>query len=70
VGFLAVGYFWLLALPLSHLGTDTYVDENALQPSQVPYLAFFPFMLIIFAYRLTLIGTGEMLTVPIRFLGT
>jgi len=33
---LAIGYLWLLALPLSELGVDTYVDENALQPSQVP----------------------------------
>ncbi|KAI0273306.1 Gaa1-like protein [Gloeopeniophorella convolvens] len=31
----AVGYLWLLALPLPQLGTGTYIDENALQPSQV-----------------------------------
>jgi hypothetical protein len=34
-GLLAVGYLWLFALPLSQLGKDTYIDENALQPSQV-----------------------------------
>jgi hypothetical protein len=33
---LAAGYFWLFALPLSQLGVGTYIDENALQPSQVP----------------------------------
>lgn len=33
---LAAGYLWLFALPLSQLGINTYIDENALQPSQVP----------------------------------
>ncbi|KAH9981003.1 Gaa1-domain-containing protein [Lactifluus volemus] len=32
---MAIGYLSLLALPLSQLSTGTYVDENALQPSQV-----------------------------------
>jgi hypothetical protein len=39
-GLLVVGYLWLFALPLSRLGKDTYIDENALQPSQVPLCAF------------------------------
>lgn len=33
---LSAGYLWLLVLPLSKLGINTYIDENALQPSQVP----------------------------------
>jgi len=37
---LAAGYLWLFALPLSQLGVDTYIDENALQPSQVPEAVF------------------------------
>jgi hypothetical protein len=36
LGLLSAGYLWLLVLPLSQLGIDTYIDENALQPSQVP----------------------------------
>ncbi|KAH8116816.1 Gaa1-like protein [Phellopilus nigrolimitatus] len=32
---LAVGYLWLLVLPSSLLGRGIYIDENALQPSQV-----------------------------------
>lgn len=36
LGLLSAGYLWLFALPLPQLGIDTYVDENALQPSQVP----------------------------------
>ncbi|KAI0306324.1 hypothetical protein B0F90DRAFT_735597 [Multifurca ochricompacta] len=32
---LVAGYLWLLVLPLSWLGERTYIDENALQPSQV-----------------------------------
>jgi GPI-anchor transamidase subunit GAA1 len=35
LGLLSAGYLWLFALPLSQLGIDTYIDENALQPSQV-----------------------------------
>ncbi|KAH9998091.1 Gaa1-like protein [Russula compacta] len=35
LGLLTAGYLWLLALPLPQLGIDTYIDENALQPSQV-----------------------------------
>ncbi|KAH8989189.1 Gaa1-like protein [Lactarius hatsudake] len=35
LGLLATGCLWLLALPLSHLQSGTYIDENALQPSQV-----------------------------------
>ena len=31
----AIGYLWMLAIPLPGLGKDTYIDENALQPSQV-----------------------------------
>lgn len=30
-----VGYVWLLALPSGLIGRRTYIDENALQPSQV-----------------------------------
>ncbi|KAF9013977.1 Gaa1-like protein [Cyathus striatus] len=30
-----VGYLWMLSLPLSYLSRGTYIDENALQPSQV-----------------------------------
>ncbi|TDL21581.1 Gaa1-domain-containing protein [Rickenella mellea] len=30
-----VGYVWMLALPSPRLGRTTYIDENALQPSQV-----------------------------------
>jgi len=37
---LAAGYLWLFALPLSQLGVNTYIDENALQPSQVPSSVF------------------------------
>ena len=36
LGLLSAGYLWLFALPLPQLGIDTYIDENALQPSQVP----------------------------------
>jgi hypothetical protein len=36
LGLLSAGYLWLLALPLSQLAVSTYIDENALQPSQVP----------------------------------
>ncbi|KAI9508310.1 Gaa1-domain-containing protein [Russula earlei] len=32
---LSAGCLWLLTLPVSQLGVDTYIDENALQPSQV-----------------------------------
>jgi glycosylphosphatidylinositol transamidase len=35
LGLLATGCLWILALPLSLLQTGTYIDENALQPSQV-----------------------------------
>ncbi|KAI9454996.1 Gaa1-domain-containing protein [Lactarius psammicola] len=35
LGLLVTGSLWLLALPLSRLQTGTYIDENALQPSQV-----------------------------------
>ncbi|KAH9993783.1 Gaa1-like protein [Russula vinacea] len=35
LGLLLAGYLWLFVLPLSQLGIDTYIDENALQPSQV-----------------------------------
>ena len=38
LGLLSAGYIWLFALPLSQLTVSTYIDENALQPSQVPYL--------------------------------
>ena len=31
----AIGYLWMLVIPLPGLGRDTYIDENALQPSQV-----------------------------------
>ena len=34
------GYLWQFALPLSQLGIHTYIDENALQPSQVPEADF------------------------------
>jgi len=37
---LAAGYLWLFALLLSQLGIDTSIDENALQPSQVPEAVF------------------------------
>lgn len=30
-----IGYLWMLVIPLPGLGRDTYIDENALQPSQV-----------------------------------
>ncbi|TFK42427.1 Gaa1-like protein [Crucibulum laeve] len=30
-----VGYIWMLAIPSPRLGRGTYIDENALQPSQV-----------------------------------
>lgn len=36
---LSAGYLWLFVLPLSQLGINTYIDENALQPSQVPLSA-------------------------------
>jgi hypothetical protein len=36
LGLLSAGYLWLFALPLPQLGVGTYIDENALQPSQVP----------------------------------
>jgi GPI-anchor transamidase subunit GAA1 len=39
LGLLSAGYLWLFVLPLSQLGIDTYIDENALQPSQVPSAA-------------------------------
>lgn len=39
LGLLLAGYLWLFVLPLSQLGIDTYIDENALQPSQVPSAA-------------------------------
>ncbi|PPQ63089.1 hypothetical protein CVT24_005944 [Panaeolus cyanescens] len=31
----ATGYLWMLLIPFPHLGRTTYIDENALQPSQV-----------------------------------
>jgi hypothetical protein len=66
---MAIGYLSLLALPLSQLATGTYVDENALQPSQVPMASssLFSFVLTMLTYRLTLTGTGETLTVQIAF---
>lgn len=30
-----VGYGWLLLLPLGYLSKGAWIDENALQPSQV-----------------------------------
>ena len=30
-----IGYLWMLVIPLPGLGRNTYIDENALQPSQV-----------------------------------
>ena len=39
LGLLATGCLWLLALPLSMLHSGTYIDENALQPSQVPFVS-------------------------------
>ncbi len=42
LGLLSAGYLWLFALPLSQLATGTYIDENALQPSQVTSCLFAP----------------------------
>jgi hypothetical protein len=69
---MAIGYLSLLALPLSRLATETYVDENALQPSQVPLASssLFPSVLTMLTYRLTLTGTGETFTVQINFWAT
>ena len=39
LGLLSAGYLWLFALPLSQFTVSTYIDENALQPSQVPSAA-------------------------------
>jgi hypothetical protein len=59
-GLLAVGYLWLFALPLSQLGKDTYIDENALQPSQVPLCAFvYSTHAHLFIFRSILIGIGR-----------
>ena len=59
LGLLSAGYLWLFALPLSQLGIDTYIDENALQPSQVHYLLLLiSCVLTRFTRRLTLIGIG------------
>ncbi|KAG9038965.1 Glycosyl phosphatidyl inositol protein transamidase complex subunit [Tulasnella sp. JGI-2019a] len=33
--FYAVGYIWMLVIPLSGLGERVWIDENALQPGQV-----------------------------------
>jgi glycosylphosphatidylinositol transamidase len=35
VALFTIGYLWMLAIPLPGLGRNTYIDENALQPSQV-----------------------------------
>ncbi|EPT06041.1 hypothetical protein FOMPIDRAFT_125023 [Fomitopsis schrenkii] len=35
IALLAVGYLWMIAIPLPMLGQRTYIDENALQPGQV-----------------------------------
>jgi glycosylphosphatidylinositol transamidase len=35
VSLFTVGYLWMLVIPFPGLGRNTYVDENALQPSQV-----------------------------------
>jgi hypothetical protein len=59
LGLLSAGYLWLFALPLSQLGIDTYIDENALQPSQVHSLPLpISCVLTMFTCRLTLIGIG------------
>jgi glycosylphosphatidylinositol transamidase len=31
----AIGYVWMILLPLKRLSRGTYIDENALQPGQV-----------------------------------
>ncbi|KDQ17980.1 hypothetical protein BOTBODRAFT_29295 [Botryobasidium botryosum FD-172 SS1] len=35
IAFFAVGYIWMLCLPMQELQRQTYIDENALQPGQV-----------------------------------
>ncbi|KAF8261152.1 Gaa1-like protein [Lactarius quietus] len=37
IGSSGKGCLWLFSLPLSMLQTGTYIDENALQPGQVPF---------------------------------
>lgn len=55
----AVGYLWMLAIPFPGLGRETYIDENALQPSQVWRRKSCP-MLSNILFRLIRIGTGIM----------
>lgn len=56
-----IGYLWMLVIPLPGLGRITYIDENALQPSQVwlrePWSVLFNSICIL---RLIPIGTGTM----------
>jgi hypothetical protein len=37
-----VGYAWILCVPLAGLSRSTWIDENALQPSQVDIRTNFP----------------------------
>lgn len=55
-----IGYLWMLVIPLPGLGRDTYIDENALQPSQVRQREACSSSLTFCDLRSILIGTGGM----------
>ena len=55
-----IGYLWMLVIPFPGLGRGTYIDENALQPSQVRRREPCPVLLTFCALRSIPIGTGPM----------
>jgi hypothetical protein len=68
VALFAIGYLWMLVIPFPGLGRATYIDENALQPSQVCSANLVPYSLISCVFRSKPTGIGTMSILQISIL--